>query len=95
MFGLDNWPQIANTIETKTQDECEAHYYSFYYKSSQDRIPAEKDIIIKKSGNGSILIDRKKADMGKDKEEVYLRTKPQIFNDLLPLAVCGTLEEPY
>lgn len=80
MYGVDNWPQIADTIETKTADECEAHYYTFYYKSAHDKVPSEQDLIVRKS-EGLMQIDRGKAQEGRRKEEHYLRSKPQIFND--------------
>lgn len=47
--GLDNWEDIADNIKTKTKEECEAHYYSFYYQNSKIKIPLMKDIILKKS----------------------------------------------
>jgi transcriptional adapter 2-alpha len=80
MFGVDNWPQIADTIETKTADECEAHYYTFYYKSAQDKVPRDTDLIAKKSDN-KVLIATDKEQNAKKKEEHYLKTKPEIFND--------------
>jgi len=80
MFGVDNWPQIADTIETKTADQCEAHYYTFYYKSAQDKVPSEKDLIVTKSG-GKVVTSDEKAQNAKKKEEYYLKTRPETFYD--------------
>ena len=44
-FGLDNWPDISEYISTKSAIECQAHYYTFYYKSSLNIIPQESDLI--------------------------------------------------
>lgn len=37
--GMDNWIDIAEKVGSKTPDECESHYYCFYYKSKQDSQP--------------------------------------------------------
>lgn len=39
-FGVDNWSEIAEHIVSKSAEECEDHYYSFYYRSSKP--PAQK-----------------------------------------------------
>ena len=37
-LGLDNWDEISKNIG-KGIHECEAHYYTFYYKNNKDNIP--------------------------------------------------------
>lgn len=46
-FGLDNWEDIAKQISDKGKMECEAHYYSFYYKSEKDTQPNKSELIIR------------------------------------------------
>lgn len=52
--GLDNWEDIADSIKTKTKEECEAHYYTFYYQNNKIKTPLMKDIILKKSMTSGI-----------------------------------------
>ena len=65
--GMGNWIDISEQyIKTKTPEECEEHYFTFYYKSKQDSLPTEKDCIITGSrlihnGNIKIPIDESKA----------------------------------
>lgn len=64
---MGNWIDISEQyIKTKTPEECEEHYFTFYYKSKQDSLPTEKDCIITGSrlihnGNIKIPIDESKA----------------------------------
>ena len=48
IYGIDNWKNISKFIDTKTKIQCESHYYTFYYKSKENNIPQENDIIIKR-----------------------------------------------
>ena len=43
--GLNNWEDISNILN-RDQVECEAHYYSFYYKENKNPMPREEDIIL-------------------------------------------------
>ena len=43
--GLNNWEDVSNIIN-KGQTDCEAHYYSFYYKDKDNSIPKKEEIII-------------------------------------------------
>ena len=43
--GLNNWEDISNILN-RGQVECEAHYYSFYYKENKNPMPREEDIIL-------------------------------------------------
>ncbi len=47
--GVDNWGDIAEFIHTKNKQECEDHYYTFYYRSVQDREPHPDDILLKQA----------------------------------------------
>ena len=42
--GLNNWEDISNILN-KGQTDCEAHYYSFYYKDKENYFPKTEDII--------------------------------------------------
>ena len=44
-YGLDNWNDVSEPISNKTALECQAHYYTFYYKSKNDPIPLDSDLI--------------------------------------------------
>jgi transcriptional adapter 2-alpha len=44
-YGLDNWADISDFIGTKSKLLCEAHYYNFYYKSIDEFLPRDYDII--------------------------------------------------
>lgn len=45
--GLGNWADISSQfVDTKTPKDCEEHYFNFYYKSRNDRIPSDKDFIV-------------------------------------------------
>lgn len=44
---MGNWIDISEQyIKTKTPDECEEHYFTFYYKSKQNNLPTQDDCII-------------------------------------------------
>ena len=45
-LGLDNWEDIAKAMSNKGKVECESHYYTFYYKSKNDKMPSKNDVII-------------------------------------------------
>ena len=47
-LGLDNWEDIAKQMGNKGKVECESHYYTFYYKNKNDKLPNRNDVIIKK-----------------------------------------------
>ena len=42
--GIGNWHEIADTIKTKTAEECECHYFSTYIESPTAPIPLNKVI---------------------------------------------------
>ena len=45
--GMGNWIDISEQyIQTKTPDECEEHYFTFYYKSKENNLPTQDDCII-------------------------------------------------
>lgn len=46
--GMGNWMDISEQyIKTKSAEECEEHYFTFYYKSKENNLPVEDDCIIK------------------------------------------------
>lgn len=45
-LGLDNWEDIAKAMSNKGKVECESHYYTFYYKAKNDKMPSKADLII-------------------------------------------------
>lgn len=50
--GMGNWIDISEQyIKTKTPDECEEHYFTFYYKSKENNLPTGDDCIIQGSRN--------------------------------------------
>lgn len=59
-LGLNNWEEISKTLG-KGKFECEAHYYSFYYKSEKDYLPNR----INEPSN-------KDLENNKNKEKIYL-----------------------
>lgn len=44
-LGLNNWEEISKILN-KGRYECEAHYYAFYYKSKENFLLNEQDIIV-------------------------------------------------
>lgn len=42
--GIDNWQKISERLGLKTPNDCEAHFYSFYYKSQDYPIPSIEDV---------------------------------------------------
>jgi len=48
-YGVDNWNEIANHISTKTPKDCEEHYYTYYYRSKQDRVFDKQNVISKRN----------------------------------------------
>jgi len=61
---MGNWIDISEQyIKSKTPDECEEHYFTFYYKSKQNNLPTEDDCIIEgprkisKSGQGQAILE--------------------------------------
>ncbi len=44
-FGMDNFIDISESIGTKTPQQCQDHYYTFYYKSREDKFPDNSEIL--------------------------------------------------
>lgn len=72
--GLDNWGDISEGLGTKAKRECEAHYYTFYYKEEGSYLPNEKEIILKLR-DGTIIPGRN--DKNKEKESEVKIGLPQ------------------
>eukprot|EP00826_Nyctotherus_ovalis_P016164 TRINITY_DN14663_c0_g1_i1.p2 TRINITY_DN14663_c0_g1~~TRINITY_DN14663_c0_g1_i1.p2 ORF type:complete len:342 (-),score=111.79 TRINITY_DN14663_c0_g1_i1:111-1136(-) len=60
---------------TKTSNECEVHYYSFYYKSAKDNVPSLESIIAERDENGRLVNDCKKAQEALAKAKQYVSKK--------------------
>ena len=60
--GMGNWIDISEQyVKTKKADECEEHYFTFYYKSKENNLPTnEEDCII----NGPRIVE----DFGSQKQ---------------------------
>ena len=61
-LGLENWEEISKILG-KGKFECEAHYYTFYYKSKDDYYPSEK--IININNNSKNLLNSNKKEENK------------------------------
>lgn len=47
---MGNWVDISEQyVKSKNAEECEEHYFTFYYKSRADNIPVESETVIKGS----------------------------------------------
>jgi transcriptional adapter 2-alpha len=80
-FGVDNWAEIADYLGTKTSNECEVHYYSFYYKTSEDKCPNPEDVIIQRESNGEIAIDNEKKQSSLCKVAKFIKEKQEKENE--------------
>ena len=61
LSGIDNWHQISDTLDLKNPADCEAHFYSYYYKSMEDPIPIIEEIGTKmrdKDNHTPVLLDK-------------------------------------
>lgn len=74
-FGIDNWAEISCYMGTKTSNECEVHYYSFYYKSAKDNAPSLENIIAERDGDGRLVSNNKKAQEALAKAKQYMSKK--------------------
>jgi transcriptional adapter 2-alpha len=58
--GIDNWIEISEKLSLKTAVDCEAHFYSFYYKSQSDPIPRIEEIgCVKRDKNNKPIYNQK------------------------------------
>jgi transcriptional adapter 2-alpha len=73
-FGIDNWIEIAAYIETKTAEQCEIHYYAFYYISQQHKVPQENFVIARRVESGYEIIQERI----KDAEESLRRSAEKL-----------------
>lgn len=76
-YGVDNWAEIADYLGTKTANECEVHYYSFYYKSSEEKCPSEEDIIIERDETGEVKTNDEKHQASLEKISKFLLQKEE------------------
>lgn len=71
-MGMDNFTEIADQhLPGKDPKKCEAHYYSFYYKSNQDPLPAmdTDQALIKRYDRGGPVIDQQRMNENDAKEK--------------------------
>lgn len=44
--GMGNWIDISDLyVKTKTDKECEQHYFTFFYKNKENFMPTEDDCL--------------------------------------------------
>jgi hypothetical protein len=49
--GMGNWVDISEQyVKTKEPKDCEEHYFTFFYKSKEENMPKETDMIIRGAG---------------------------------------------
>lgn len=81
--GIDNWHQISDQLSLKTPEDCEAHFYSFYYKSQEDPIPRIEEIgVLKRDKNNKPILkddilEANNAKKEKFLEEIQKKRKPE------------------
>lgn len=86
-FGIDNWIEIAEYIGSKQADECEVHYYAFYYVSQEQKVPRADAAVAERCGSGFKLLEekvveaeeavKKSAEKVKLKQEMDLAAAPE------------------
>ena len=65
--GLDNWGDICDNLNNRGNIECEAHYYTFYYKNKDEKYPNENNIIL---NNDKTIKDNIKENNEKNENEI-------------------------
>ena len=43
--GIDNWEETTNLLSLKSPERIENHFYTLYYKSKENPLPDNKDVI--------------------------------------------------
>ena len=74
---MDNWAEIADYLGTKTSNECEIHYYTFYYKSATDKTPDLNDVIAERAADGEVNISKKKQQQAAEEVADYMTKKKE------------------
>lgn len=45
--GMGNWIDISEQyVKSKTSDQCESHYFTFYYKNKERNLPTEEEDVL-------------------------------------------------
>jgi len=70
-LGLNNWEDIGNKMENKTKDECEIHYYTFFYTESENPLPKEDSIILDENKNINEDIEQMNQDKLNHIKEIF------------------------
>ena len=81
--GLDNWGDICDNLTNRGNIECEAHYYTFYYKNKDEKYPNENYIILNddKTINNKIKENNEKNENEvKDMKKKYPGKIPELPN---------------
>ncbi len=90
---MDNWVDIAEFIRTKTKQECEDHYYSFYNKSKADNLPTATDLILERR-DGAPLLNEKQAALSSAKVAQYREKREKEIDAELKEFMERASEEP-
>jgi hypothetical protein len=78
--GIDNWNQISEQLGLKTPEDCEAHFYSFYYQSDDHPIPRIEEIgSVKRDKNHKIITNAKLLESNREKKEKFLEEKKNMI----------------
>jgi hypothetical protein len=89
--GMGNWIDISEQyVKSKDAEQCESHYFTFYYKNKENNIPTEEqDVLIlgqreiKKTPEVSINVplDNKKAAQAEIRVNNYVDIRKQEINE--------------
>jgi hypothetical protein len=90
--GMGNWIDISEQyVKSKNAEQCESHYFTFYYKSKERNLPTEEEDVlilgpreIRKVGGEvtiSIPIDDKKAAEAEKRVNSYVDVRKQEINE--------------
>lgn len=75
--GIDNWVEISEQLGLKTPNDCENHFYSFYYKSQEDPIPRIEEVVTLKRDPTTCMpiIKDSVLKAGKKKKQKFIEDK--------------------
>jgi transcriptional adapter 2-alpha len=81
-YGIDNWNTISDNIATKTPKECNAHYYTYYYKSRNDCCPNNcTDIISIRNSEKKVEIIEERSRKAEEKLAQYISKQESSHED--------------
>lgn len=80
--GIDNWNQISEQLGLKTPEDCEAHFYSFYYQSDDHPIPRIEEIgSVRRDKQHQMITNSKVLESNKERKGKFLEEKKNISKD--------------